>query len=76
MRRTSLKVIAAVTFTLAAGAGVAHAAPGIPLEPAPHGQVSPVGSEATPIGVSPGSSDAASLACLLQSLSAGAKYCL
>ncbi|WP_433577234.1 hypothetical protein [Nocardia brasiliensis] len=53
---------------------MANAAPGLPLEPAQPSQVTPVGN--AEIGVSPGSSDAASLACLVQSLSYGAKYCL
>ncbi|MGW4846217.1 hypothetical protein [Nocardia brasiliensis] len=74
MRRVPLKIIAAVALTLGAGAGVANAAPGLPLEPAQHSQVTPVGNEE--IGVSPGSSSAASLACLVQALSSGAKYCL
>ncbi|PXX65371.1 hypothetical protein DFR70_104435 [Nocardia tenerifensis] len=69
MSRTMLKVLVAVAISLTAGAGAANAATnpgGIPLEPA----------TADPIGVSPGSSDAASLACLVQSISYGAKYCL
>ncbi|MFE9579248.1 hypothetical protein ACFYO1_22880 [Nocardia sp. NPDC006044] len=76
MSRAVLKVIVAVGITLTAGAGAAHAAAGIPLEPAPSSQVAPVGTEATPIGVSPGSSSAAALACLVQSISSGAKYCM
>ncbi|MEV4127516.1 hypothetical protein [Nocardia sp. NPDC049707] len=77
MSRTTLKVFVAVSIALTAGAGVANAAPsGIPLEPAPSNQVAPVGVQGDPIGVSPGSSSAQSLACLVQSISSGAKYCL
>ncbi|QBS41977.1 hypothetical protein [Nocardia sp. CS682] len=79
MNRAVLKIVATVAITLTAGAGVANAAGnpgGIPLEPATNSQADPVGTEATPIGVSPGSSDAASLACLVQSISYGARYCL
>lgn len=77
MNRAVLKAVVAVAITLTAGAGAANAAPsGIPLEPAPSSQPAPVGTQATPVGVSPGSSDAASLACLVQSISYGARYCL
>ncbi|MFI6173526.1 hypothetical protein ACIBCN_42575 [Nocardia sp. NPDC051052] len=77
MSRAALKVIVAVAITLTAGAGAANAATGgIPLELAPSNQVAPVGAEVAPIGVSPGSSSAASLACLVQSISYGAKYCM
>ncbi|MFC9435574.1 hypothetical protein [Nocardia sp. NPDC057030] len=75
MSRTVLKIVAAVAITLTAGAGAANATPGgLPLEPS--SQADPVGAEASPIGVSPGSSSAAALACLVQSISSGAKYCL
>lgn len=79
MNRTTLKVIVAVTISLAAGAGSANAAvtpSGIPLDPMSSLQPAPVGAQATPVGVSPGSSDAQSLACLVQALSSGARYCL
>ncbi|WP_433660424.1 hypothetical protein ACQPW1_47155 [Nocardia sp. CA-128927] len=77
MSRTTLKVIVAVAITLTAGAGTANAATGgIPLEPASSTQADQVGTQPTPIGVSPGSSSAAALACLVQSISYGAKYCL
>lgn len=77
MTRFALKVVVAVSIALTGGAGVASAAPGgISLESAPSSQVEPVGADAPPIGVSPGSSSAASLACLVQSISYGAKYCI
>lgn len=80
MNRTTLKVIGAVAISLAAGAGSANAAAGtpsgIPLEPMSSPQPAPVGTQATPVGVSPGSSDAQSLACLVHALSSGARYCL
>ncbi|WP_227997522.1 hypothetical protein [Nocardia australiensis] len=77
MSRAALNVIVAASIALTVGAGVANAAPsGIPLEPAPSNQVAPVGAQGDSIGVSPGSSSAAELACLVQSISAGARYCM
>ncbi|MFC9998580.1 hypothetical protein [Nocardia sp. NPDC127526] len=77
MSRSTLKVLAAVAISLAAGAGTASAAPGgMPLEPTPGAQA-PVGAQPAPIvGVSPGSSSAESLVCLLHSISGGARFCL
>lgn len=79
MNRMTLKVIAAVVFSLAAGAGSANAAvtpSGIPLEPMSNPQSAHVGAQATPVGVAPGSSDEKSLVCLVHALSSGAVYCL
>ncbi|WP_458690088.1 hypothetical protein [Nocardia tengchongensis] len=77
MTRFALNVVVAASIALTGGAGVATAAStGISLEPAPSSQVEPVGAEVPPVGVSPGSSSAASLACLVKSISYGAKYCI
>ncbi|MCM6774804.1 hypothetical protein NDR87_25520 [Nocardia sp. CDC159] len=77
MTRAALNVLAAVSIALLAGAGAANAVSGgIPLEPASNSQVTPVGAQGDPIGVAPGSSSPQALACLLQSISSGAKYCL
>ncbi|GAB4583349.1 hypothetical protein [Nocardia sp. IFM 10818] len=78
MSRSTLKVLAAVAISLAAGAGSASAAPtGVPLETAPSTPAEPVGVHPAPVvGVGPGSDSPAQLACLLQSLSSGAKFCI
>ncbi|WP_067544014.1 hypothetical protein [Nocardia crassostreae] len=78
MRRSTLKVIAAVGISLAAGVGSAQAAPGgVPLELAPSAQADPVGAQPAPIvGVYPETGSAKALSCLVATLSAGAKFCI